>query len=237
MKLAISLVALALATSTASAGPCAMPQVIAHAMTIDGAQIDQHGGIVVALSAALHGPAIGQPGEIVTAIDKLAWTINGKATKPTVLAPGLALLRSTDAKLLVADSKKQKQVSATTISVPDDDMKVNEAPKPKELEYRRFVGPRSSTQTTTLTLSAAPPAGTVAVLVYTPAAHKAGQPASSWAPVPGASQDAKVIPLFQTGRCIVNTSGAGPFAGDKVVLVWLDRTGHRSLPSSEITVK
>lgn len=237
MKLALSLAVLAFATSSVDAGPCAMPQVVAHAMTIDNAKIDQHGGVVVALSAAFHGPAIGEPGEVVNAIDKLAWTINGKAIKPTVLAPGLALLVSKDAKLVVADSKKQKQVTATTISVPDDDMVVTEAPKPKDIKYTQQVGPRSSSQSTVLTLAAPPPAGTVAVLVYTAADHKAGKPAASWAPVPGASSDAKTVPLFYSGRCIVNASGTGPRTSDKVVLVWLDGTGHRSLPSAEITVK
>ena len=98
------------------------------------------------------------------------------------------------------------------------------------IQYQTFQGPRSSSQSTTVTFAAAPPTNAVALLAYAAGAKTA----MSWGRVtPGA----KTVVLYATGRCVVAVTGVGPMASDKVTLVWLDKFGHLSPPSSEITVK
>ncbi len=231
MKLVV-LAVLAATAAPAIAGPCAMPTVQSWPLTPDNATIDQHGGILIS-QLATHG---NQGVDRTDKLDALPWKLNGKALKIELLAPGLARVASTDAKLALADSKGKEFFHAKFAMVPDRDMKIVVAtPTGATITNSSFVGPRSSGQNTTVTFAATPPKNVAGVLAYDAAAYKkGGAQAVSWAPV---DLVAKTAFLFAQGRCHVQTTGYGPVKGEKVVLVYFDNVGHLSLPSTEITVK
>ncbi len=229
MKSLIALATLTQLTGAAFGGACAPPSITATVLTPDKTSIDQDGGVVVGLITGFGDKADKD-------LAKLDWKFEegGVSNTPTItrVAPGLAVFVPTKP---VKQLTFQK-ITVTYAATPRRDMPMAVAPNVTGIKLASYSGPRSSGSSTDATLGAAPPKGTIAVLVYDPAEQKAGKQAKSWASI--ADLKAKTVQLASSGRCQTLVPGTRTSSlGDKVVLVWLDAEGHQSLPSKEIEIK
>jgi len=232
MKAALVVAAL---MTPAAAGPCLVDGLAPQVITPSGSVIDQYGGVVV---AAVSTPM--QPGADPSAQSSWRFRVGTKRrkTKITKLAPGLALYalsaheHGLGVRMALEDTKDHTAVEVELGFMATRAMPVDPAPKVTAITHTTN-GPMMRESQTVATLSAPPPAGTVALLVYSGKGDR--KLARSFVLVP----DLKTTSLTIYGhhRCEAEVPGTVPtHAGETVRLAWVDAGGHVSLLTEPITV-
>lgn len=214
----------------AAAGPCRRvlgldPEILTPA----NATIDQLGGILVIAAESLRADA---PFTDMS-VQPYDFRGGGHTTraKVTALAPGLALYRPDGraAEVDLLDAPNHAALHVTYRPIPVRDAPAAPAPVVTAISYTTNV-PRFRTEQTVATLAAAPPPGTVAIVVY-----DAKDRPRSYALIDDPTRTS--FEVYFRDRCKAEVPGTTPTrGGDKVTLAWVDATGHRSVRSAVTTV-
>ncbi len=185
--------------------------------------ISQDGGILVAASREAQGPL--DKGDVAVHLD---WRFRGATglVKPTIemIAPGLAVYRlPATGPIVLEDAKHSVVAKATGVAAAKERPA---APRVTSIRYTNLLHRRSRTMVT-VTLDAAPPAGTVALVL----ADGKGVP-RSWGFVTGAKVD-----VYSSGDCVALPNGTLPStSGDKVSVFFVDDAGRKSDASKVTTI-
>lgn len=230
MSMRALLFALALTSSTASAGPCAIRPIAAHAMTANGTVLPAGGGVLVALGDTGDWSAPNQD------LMKTGWMFvdGGKPIAPAIklLAPGLALYEppagTTEIKLV--DGKRTLATHPRSAAKP-----LLAAPVVTAVDYVTVhaPGPRQSDRdSVTAQLTGARPDGAVAIILFA-----AGKPMSWTSAFNYAGPKGPIELWHTTDRCETPIPGitATP-AGTKVTVAWVDASGRIGAMSKELVV-
>jgi hypothetical protein len=220
--------ALLLATSPATAGPCKYHHdrgFVPDVLTPDGTTLDQNGGAVVAaVSVMLDRATLDDP----TPQDWRFDAGDHAVGKRTVIAPGLVVVRPT---ATAADLEFENPDRSPVRKLHYRESKTAAtlaAPKIDSVTFRDKDLGIMLREITIAKLSAAPPAGVVALVVY------AGDKPRSWAAISDAKTD---ITIYAVDDCVQDIPGTvATRAGDRITLAWLDAAGRLSARTSAITV-
>jgi hypothetical protein len=181
-------------------------------------QIPKDGGIVVAAEKFFDDGRT--PATDVTK----RWKLKGAAAKVDVLAPGLVVYRSADAKAFELVDAKQKPIAkfARTATEPPK----LEAPKVKAIVATKVSQGRKQTTEVEVTLDGAVPPGAVAIV----AVSAAGKPMSF-----GLVDPKSKLHVFAQRRCEILPDGTvEPKYQDTVTVFWVDAIGRKSPASKPI---
>ena len=203
-----------------SADPCPAMSTFPHALTHDGAEIADGGGVVV---GALPERDDGKPDPRGTVAD---WRFDGKAAKVTHIAPGLDVVAVSAAGTLASkDGDAQVTIKHASTASP-----VLVAPVVTKVERDAPPHQKHPLVETVAQLSADPPAAAIAIVVF----DRAGKAGRSWnTVVPGDRR----LHVFTSGGCAPLPDGTvDSQVDDEVVLAWLDASGRLSKPSAPIKV-
>jgi len=219
-------------TTIASAGPCAIEPLAAHAMTVNGTVIPPGGGVLVALSGLISDWS--QPSQDLT---KTAWKFRdgGKDAAPTVtiLAPGLAVYEppagTTDIKL---DDAKRTLVTIKRTATATPALA---APTVKAITHLHTMGggPRAAIRDAVIVrITSKRPASAVAMILF------AGKSPASWVSAFNFDNPTSAVEIYHSpGRCETAIPGmVETKPGSRVAVAWVDAAGRVGVRSAELTV-
>lgn len=237
MKSALAVAVVAALATPAVAGPCLVDGLAPQIMTPSGSVIDQYGGIVVAAVSTSIEPHRNNHAD-PSAQSSWQFRVAAVRTKAkiTQLAPGLALYAPAQlgigTKVALEDTKDHTAVEVELGFMATDDMPMDDAPKVTAITHTTH-GPMLREEQTVATLSAPPPAGTVALLVYDGKGDR--KLARSFVLVP--DLQATSITIYGHHRCEAEVPGTvATRAGATVRLAWVDAEGHVSIPTGPLKV-
>ena len=223
MRQILACLLLATLGRTSFAGACAVPEAVVVVLTPPGSELDDTGGAVVAL-----GPRTDDDQTKMDDIARLRWHFQGEGAVSKIIAPGLAVVTSTQHGEALENSVSDVKLHVTWRHAKPP----LPAPRVKSLVFSENHTPHGSWSGTMLSLDAAPPADAVAVLVNT-VDNPLAQPAWSRITDPKAT----TIALDARPRCAwVIPGNVMPAAGTKVAVSWLDTSGRISPASKPVTI-
>ena len=223
MRQILACLLLATLGRTASAGACAVPEAVAVVLTPQNAELDDTGGVVVAI-----GPRKEASDTKIDDLAKLPWHFAGDKPAVTVIGPGLAVASAPHHGSALEDASGNAKLHVRwrhgKPKLP--------APGVKSLVYHEEQSPRGSSSSITLALDAPPPADAIVVLVFN-GENPLAKP--QWSRI--SDPKATTLALDARGRCAwVIPGNAMPGNGAVVTIAWLDSSGRVSSMSKPVTI-
>jgi hypothetical protein len=223
MRQILACLLLATLGRTASGGACAVPEAVAVVLTPPNADLDDAGGVVVAI-----GPRKDAGDTKVDDLAKLAWHFQGDKPAVNVIGPGLAVVSAPHHGSTLEDAKGNAKLHVRWRHAKPK----LEAPRVKSLVFHEEQTPRGGSSSITLALDAPPPPDAVAVMVFS-VDNPLAKP--QWSRI--SDPKATTLALDARGRCAwVIPGNAMPGNGAAVSLAWLDSSGRVSAMSKPVTI-
>jgi hypothetical protein len=225
---ALASVIIALHPAPVFAGACAQPPPAVLVLTANDATIASGGGVIAELDQPAF-PAWGFVGSKPLAAAAFAPLAPGLYRLAVPAKAGWATLEQRDPKTRTPLVRVQRAAAKA-------DAPATAAPAVRAVEYAEYSGRRGTSRYVTVELTAPPPAGAIALVLYGVA--KAGNVPRSWAlmrnqPTPTTTS----VTVYASGSCIVQPAGVvGSAVGDQVALAWVDASGRVSAPSATLAV-